>query len=238
MADPQCCDVDKPRPEEYVEPGSPEKDGSEMNEELILAMQNLEEEKVLSCVQELYEGGADNISIINTLNLGMVRVGKLFEAGSYYLADLIVSGTIYRQALGLIESRNRKPPDQSGGRIIIGVVKNDIHDIGKDIIVGTLLSEGFDVIDLGVDVSCEDFIQAVCDHKPNILALSGTMGYAIDEMERIIRALDEKKARPGLAVIIGGGCANERNALRIGADFFSKDPIEALNICKKLLENC
>ncbi|MDR2785596.1 MAG: cobalamin-dependent protein [Treponema sp.] len=209
-----------------------------MTEALILAMQNLEEEKVLRCVQELHAGGADNIAIINTLNIGMVRVGKLFETGSYYLADLIVSGTIYRQALDLIESRNHRPPGQTRGRILIGVVKNDIHDIGKDIIVGTLLAEGFDVIDLGVDVACEDFIQAVSEHKPDILALSGTMSYAIDEMERIIKVLDEKKARPGLAVIIGGGCANKHNALRIGADFYSKDPIEALTICKELLESC
>jgi methanogenic corrinoid protein MtbC1 len=209
----------------------------EMNEELILAMENLEEEKVLRCVQELHEKGADTISIINILNSGMSRVGKLFETGAYYLADLIVSGTIYRQALGLIEPRNRKPPGQSRSKILIGVVKNDIHDIGKDIIVGTLLSEGFDVIDLGVDVLCEDFIKAVCDHKPGILALSGTMSYAIDEMEEIIRVLDEEKLRQGLAVIIGGSCANEHNALRIGADFYSKDPIEALAICKELLEN-
>jgi methanogenic corrinoid protein MtbC1 len=209
-----------------------------MDEALILAMQNLEEEKVLSCVRELHEKGVDTTSIINTLNAGMLRVGKMFEAGSYYLADLVVSGTIYRQALGLIGPLNHKPPGQSRGKILIGVVKNDIHDIGKDIIVGTLLSEGFEVIDLGTDVACEDFIQAVYEHKPGMLALSGTMSYAIDEMEQIIQVLNEKKLRQGLAVIIGGSCANNHNALRIGADFYSKDPIEALGICKKLLENC
>jgi methylmalonyl-CoA mutase cobalamin-binding domain/chain len=208
-----------------------------MNEALVFAMQNLDEEEVLSCVQELREKGADTISIIDTLNAGMIQVGKLFETGAYYLADLIVSGAIYRQALALINPQNYKHPGRSRGKVLIGVVKNDIHDIGKDIIVGTLRSEGFDVIDLGVDVSCEDFIQAVHDHKPDILALSGTMSYAIDEMERIIQVLDEQKARQNLSVIIGGICANEHNALRIGADFYSKDPIEALTICKELLEN-
>jgi methylmalonyl-CoA mutase cobalamin-binding domain/chain len=200
-----------------------------MHEELILAMQNLDEEKVLSCVQELHRKGADTISIISLLNAGMIRVGKLFETGSYYLADLIVSGTIYRQALGLIDSRNHNPPGESRGRILIGVVKNDIHDIGKDIVAGALLAEGFDVIDLGTNVSCEDFIQAVRDLKPDILALSGAMSYAIDEMEQIIRVLDGEKARQDITVIIGGGCTDERNALRIGADFYSKDPIEMLN---------
>jgi methylmalonyl-CoA mutase cobalamin-binding domain/chain len=209
-----------------------------MHEELILAMQNLDEEKVLSCVQELHEKGADTISIINTLNVGMTQVGKLFEDGSYYLADLIVSGAIYRQALGLIDSRNHTPPGQSRGRILIGVVRNDIHDIGKDIVAGTLRAEGFDVVDLGTNVSAEDFIQAVCDHKPDVLALSGAMSYAIDEMERIIGILNEKNLRQDLSVIIGGGCANKRNALRIGADYYSKDPIDALHICKELLENC
>jgi methylmalonyl-CoA mutase cobalamin-binding domain/chain len=209
-----------------------------MNEELILAMQNLEEEKVLSCVQELHIEGADTISIIDALNMGMIRVGKLFEAGSYYLADLIVSGSIYRQALDLIDFRNHNLPGQSRGRILIGVVRNDIHDIGKDIVVGTLLAEGFDVVDLGTNVSCEDFIQAALDYKPDVLALSGTMSYAIDAMEEIIRSLNEKNARQNLVVIIGGGCANERSALRIGADFYSKDPIEALKICKELLEKC
>jgi methanogenic corrinoid protein MtbC1 len=211
--------------------------GSEMNEELIFAMQNLDEENALSCVRELRERGADTISIINTLNAGMIRVGKLFETGAYYLADLIVSGAIYRQALALINPQNYKHPGQSRGKILIGVVKNDIHDIGKDIVVGTLRSEGFDVIDLGVDINCEDFIQAVHDHKPGILALSGTMSYAIDEMEQIIQVLGEQKARQNLSVIVGGICANEHSALRIGADFYSKDPIEMLALCKKLLEN-
>jgi methanogenic corrinoid protein MtbC1 len=198
-------------------------------------MENLDEEVVLDCVRELRSCGRDSIAVIYALSQGMLGVGRRFEKAEYYLADLIVSGSIYRQALKLLEIgvEDRK----SGSRpntVLIGVVKNDIHDIGKDIVVGTLSAGGFKVIDLGSDVDMKEFLAAVRQHKPRILALGGTMGFAADEMERIITALADEKLRDGLQIIVGGVAVSRSNVGRIGADFYAPDPIEMLNICKQI----
>ena len=207
-----------------------------MNEDLVNAMGNLDEETVLGIVKRLRDEGAGNISIMYILNRGMLQVGKNFEAGVYYLADLIVSGAIYRQALELLGFDCSESSNPSAGKVLIGVVKNDIHDIGKDIIVSTLKSDGFEVIDLGVDVPLEDFIAAIIKHKPDILALGGTMSFALDEMQRVILELERVSLRGNMRVIVGGVCVNKSNAKRIGADYYSEDPIEALEICKKMME--
>jgi len=208
-----------------------------MNEELILAMSRLDEDKVLEIVRTMRGQGMNTTSIIHALNCGMLTVGEMFEKGTYYLADLIVSGSIYRQALSVISPENESLTEQTEnmGKVLIGVVKNDIHDIGKDIIVGSLRSEGFCVVDLGINVPCEDFISAVVEYKPNILALSGTMTFAVDEMEMIIKSLNEKGLRNTVSVIVGGISVNKAIAERIGSDYYSEDPIETLALCRKLI---
>jgi methanogenic corrinoid protein MtbC1 len=230
-----------------------------LEEALIEGMENLDEEAVLGCVRELRSGGGrggnrgrDNIAVIYALNQGMLDVGRRFEIGEYYLADLIVSGSIYRHALKLLElgvkggsSRDKsadtsRPVKDDGSRrgcpvtVLIGVVKNDIHDIGKDIVAGTLSAGGVKVIDLGIDVDAGEFVRGVRLYKPHILALGGTMGFAVDEMERIIRALADEKLRSGLLVIAGGIAINRESAIRIGADFYAPDPMQMLDICKHI----
>jgi methanogenic corrinoid protein MtbC1 len=208
-----------------------------VDDALISAMENLEEEKALSRVRELRREGAGNISIIYMLNEGMLKVGKLFENGSYYLADLIVSGTIYQRVLEQMEIEKDAPRKQVRGRVLIGVVKNDIHDIGKDIIAGTLRSEGFDIIDLGTDVSAEEFIKAVKTGKPDILALGGTMSYAVDEMKTIITLMKDAGLRNSVTIIVGGVGINQNNADYIGADFYAADPVETVAICTQIVDS-
>jgi methanogenic corrinoid protein MtbC1 len=208
-----------------------------MEEELILAMENLEEDKVIDLARQLWDRGTSSISIMRVLNSGMIRVGKRFEMGVYYLADLIVSGFIYRRALSLlIPAKSQCLPDEPAGKIVLGVARGDIHDIGKDIVALTFSAEGFEVIDLGINVKREDFIMAVERYRPDILALSGTMTFAVDEMEMIIHDLSDKNLRDGVTVIVGGISANKINARRIGADYYAKDPIEAIAICKGLIK--
>jgi 5-methyltetrahydrofolate--homocysteine methyltransferase len=118
--------------------------------------------------------------------------------------------------------------------VLIGVVKNDIHDIGKDIVAGTLSAGGVKVIDLGIDVDVAEFVKGVALYRPQVLALGGTMGFAVDEMERIIGALADKNLRSGLLVIAGGAAIDSTSAIRIGADFYAPDPMQMLNICKHI----
>jgi methanogenic corrinoid protein MtbC1 len=208
-----------------------------MEEELIQAMENLEEDKVIDMARQLWDLGTNSLSIMRVLNSGMIRVGKRFETGAYYLADLIVSGSIYRRALSiLIPTEGQFLPGDPTGKIVLGVARGDIHDIGKDIVALTFRAEGFEVIDLGINVSREDFIRAVERYRPDILALSGTMTFTVDEMEMIIRDLSDKNLRDKVTVIVGGISVNKINAGRIGADYYAKDPIEAIAICKGLIK--
>jgi methanogenic corrinoid protein MtbC1 len=208
-----------------------------MEEELILAMENLEEDRVLDLARQLWDQGTSSISIMTMLNHGMIQVGKRFETGIYYLADLIVSGYIYRSALSiLLPAGGQRLPEDPAGKVVLGVARGDIHDIGKDILALTFRAEGFEVIDMGINVPREDFIAAVTRHHPDILALSGTMTFAVDEMELIIRDLSDKNLRDGVTVIVGGISANKISARRIGADYYAKDPMEALAICKGLIK--
>jgi methylmalonyl-CoA mutase cobalamin-binding domain/chain len=210
-------------------------EGIKMDDELVFAMENLDEEMVLNRERELRQSGMSANTIMDMLNQGMLRVGKLFESGRYYLADLIVSGTIYQRVLEQMEFEKIMPREPGRGRVLIGVVKNDIHDIGKDIIAGTLRSEGFEIIDLGTDVTTGEFIEAIRNKKPDILALGGTMSYALDEMETIINRIKDEGLRDGVVIVVGGVGLNQNNANRIGADFYGADPVEAAAICKRII---
>lgn len=202
--------------------------------ELVLAMSELDEDRVLSLTKE-HQSDRDRYSVISQLNQGMLEVGKRFENGDYFLADLIVSGIIYRKALGLIGPLADGKNQKTNGRIMIGVAKNDIHDIGKDIIVSILCADGFEVIDLGTDVSADTFVARAKQERPDLIAICGTMGFAFGEMGLIIEALENAGIRESVSILVGGMCVDQEESLVIGADGYSKDPVDALNICRKLL---
>ncbi len=207
-----------------------------MEQELIEAMAALDEDKVLQYTQDLLDSGATSVQIQSYLNAGLQKVGKLFENGDYFLADLIVSGIIYRAAMGLFCASMRRAGNKSLGRIIIGVVENDIHDIGKDIVCDVLISEGFEVIDLGIDVGSRDFVEAVRKHKPDVLALSGVMNFALQSMSDTIKALDQEGLRDTVAIVVGGSSVNNQKAEALGADAVADDPADTAAFCKTVVE--
>jgi methanogenic corrinoid protein MtbC1 len=205
-----------------------------LKDELIEAMSLLDEERVLNAARALAEQGCSHSEIQTFLNTGVRKVGDLFEKGDYFIADLIVSGMIYRAALSFFK------PDLNfsgtpAGKVLVGVVENDIHDIGKDIVVSVLHAEGFDVIDLGVDVKSKRFIEAVSNYKPDILIMSGTMKFSQQSMEQTIKELEKSGLRSSVAVIIGGSCANTALKDRIGADVYAEEPLEGLKYCKLII---
>jgi Predicted cobalamin binding protein len=206
-------------------------------DEIIGALEELNEDKVLEDVQSQRLSGTSNIEIMRALNSGMLLVGQRFEEGEYFLADLIVSGVIYRKALELLSTHQESNGNPAAGKVLIGVVKSDIHDIGKDIIISSLQAEGFEVIDLGTDVKAEEFVELSLRHRPDIIALSGTMGFAKDEIKKTILKLDEANVRSFAKIIVGGLCVTKQNSVVMGADGYSEDPIDVVNICQELLKN-
>lgn len=204
--------------------------------ELVEAMTELNEENVMKYVQLMIDAGSSVNAIQMSLNIGITNVGKRFENGDYFIADLIVSGMIYRDALRLLM------PSMSGirtmpiGRVVIGVVQGDIHDIGKDMVVSLLRAEHFEVIDLGVDVKPERFAYAIRTYRPDVLLMSGVLSLARESMKNTMDLLEAEGLRSQVPVFIGGLCAGEYQQKWLGADGWAYDPLETVAFCKRVVE--
>lgn len=205
-------------------------------EALIRSMTELNEPGVTEAVQQMLQDGRTNDSIMACLNTGLENVGQLFEKGEYFIADLIVSGMIYRSALSRLQPVQNGSAGSAQGRIVIGVVEGDIHDIGKDIIASVLRAEHFDVVDLGIDVKPEHFCRAVEKYRPDVLLMSGVLTTAAESMERTMQALRSKDLLRSVPVLIGGRCASEALMRRIGADGWAYDTMETLRFCEETVK--
>ncbi len=161
------------------------------------------------------------------------EVGRRFEAGEYFLAELIMAGEIMKECMKLLEPRMMTRNTERKGSVVIGTVSGDLHSIGKDIVVTLLRANGFEVFDLGVDVPSERFVEEVVANKPDILALSALLTTSMPEMGKVIKALEKAGIRSELKVIIGGSPVSAEFAKEIGADAASRDAVEGVNICLK-----
>jgi len=184
--------------------------------------------------------GLDPIEAIeNGLNPGMKQVGEAFEKGEVFLVDLVLGGEAMKRATTILEEEIARKGLQDTrarfGRIVIGTVAGDIHDIGKSIVSSLLKAAGFDMIDLGIDVPTEKFIESVQEYHPDILALSALLSVTALTQDEVIRALKIGALRDRVKVMVGGGSITEKYATDIGADGYGEDAEEAVEIALKLL---
>jgi len=203
---------------------------------LVEAMTELNEDQVMKYVQLMIDRGSSINAIQMGLNIGITNVGKRFEKGEYFIADLIVSGMIYRDALRLLMPAMSGSRTMPIGRVVIGVVQGDIHDIGKDMVVSLLRAEHFEVIDLGVDVKPERFAYAVRTYRPDVLLMSGVLSLARESMKQTTEFLEKENLRSQVPVFIGGLCAGEYQQKWMGADGWAYDPLETVAFCKHIVE--
>ncbi|MDD1777928.1 MAG: cobalamin-dependent protein, partial [Candidatus Helarchaeota archaeon] len=172
-------------------------------DDLIAAMAELNEDRAMEAVRELLKKKSA-LDIINVAREGMQHVGEKFAAKEFFLADLIFSAEIFQEIMTLVEPELKKGSETSYiGKVLIGTVKNDIHDIGKNIMASLLRASGFEVVDLGVDVPVEKFVDAIKREKPRVVGLSGLLTIAIDEMKKTIEAIKANGLRDNLKIIIG-----------------------------------
>lgn len=205
-------------------------------DQLITSFGDLDEGRVIQCAKRLLAEGASRILMLHLLKEGMKRVGELYEKGEYFIADLIVSGEIYRNVLELPPMRYIPQEGESlDGKVLIGTAEGDVHDIGKDMLKSVLSANGFEVIDLGTDVSPRAFVSASIQFEPDIVAISGILTISVSAMERTIKALSETNLRDKVKVIVGGLCMTYELSQQIGADAYSPDPFSGLLACKTLL---
>ena len=196
-----------------------------------------EPEDAAELARQALDQGLDPLVCINEgLTPGMNRVGALFESGEYYLPDLIIGGEAMKEALAvlepaLVEGRER----QVLGRVVLGTVEGDLHEIGKTL-VGTLLTaNGFQVADIGIDKSAADFVTAVKETKANIVGASALLTTTMPQQEKIVEALREAGLRDQVKVMVGGAPVTQGWADKVGADGYAEDAISAVALAKRLV---
>lgn len=168
--------------------------------------------------------------VINGMAKGMEIVGQKYEDGEYYLAELIMAGETMKEGMTFLEPHLAESDMEKAGKAIVGTVKGDLHDIGKNVFVSLLRAQNYDVIDLGVDISPEQFVEATKEHKPSIVAMSALLTTTMVEMQNVVTKLKEAGLREGVKIIIGGAPLNQKYASDIGADAAASDAVEGIRI--------
>ncbi|WP_027363908.1 cobalamin B12-binding domain-containing protein [Desulfotruncus alcoholivorax] len=205
---------------------------------LIKHVEQLNEEEVLKLSDELLKEGMAPLRLLDLVNEGMNRVGKLYESKDYYIADLIMAGLIFKQVLELdkMTAHFRVKHNNKIGKVVLGTVTGDIHDIGKDIFRGMLEANCFEVVDLGVDVPKEVFLKKCEEYQPDILGLSGVLTNTVDTMKEIVDVFKETGVRDKVKIIVGGNHLTKEVCRFIGADNFANDASSGVRICKKWMD--
>ncbi len=192
-------------------------------------------DKVVNYCEEELAKSISPYKIYENLSRGLDEIGSRYEKGRFFTSDLIVSGSNMKKAVELLRSLFKKEATSVKGRVLIGTIQGDVHDIGKTILSIMLQSKGFEVIDLGVDVSIETFIAEVEKLRPDILAMSALLSSTMHNMGTVIKRLEESGLRKDIKIIVGGAPVNREFAEKVGADEYGKDAVEGTRKCLALL---
>ena len=175
--------------------------------------------------------------IKNGLGKGMEMVGQKYEKNEFFLSELIMAGILASEVAKLLKPHLLKTQRTALGTIVMGTVKGDIHDIGKNIVIMMLDAAGFEVIDLGVDVPTEKFVEAVKTMKPDVLGISALLTSTIDRVREVVDALETNGLRNQVKVIAGGRPITRAFIEEIGADGYAEDSVKAIRLVKDLVED-
>jgi len=209
-----------------------------MTDKLINLMADIKEEQTLAMVKELIADGTNPMDILEDARSAMEVVGKRFERGEYFIPDLMMAGEILRGISDIV-----KPLLESDGRgtkkgkVLIGTVAGDIHDIGKDIVTFMVDVSGYEVLDLGIDVPVETFVEKTKEFEPQVVGLSGFLTLAFDSMKKTVEALEQAGLRDSIKIMIGGGQIDDEVRKYVRADAYGKDAVAAVNLCREWIKS-
>ena len=206
-------------------------------EDLAKAVMDLDEDSAYKLVEQLINDGIEPKDIIGILREGVEVVGQKFNKKEYFLTELVMAGEIFTQAANILEPhmKNANFDESSVESIVVGTVQGDVHDIGKNIFVTLLKSAGYNVVDLGVDIPPEKFVETVKETGAKIVAYSGLLTVALESMNATTEALKAAGLRENVKIIIGGLPVDELWMKEAGADAFTDNAFEGVNIVKKWL---
>ena len=206
-----------------------------MSKELIDAVVDMREEDAVKIAEKLLNTGADPLGLLDDCREALGIIGDRFAAGECFVPELILAGEMLRQIGAMVKPRisgSGGAAQKKLGKIVFGTVEGDIHDIAKDIVVFMLDVNGFDVMDLGVDVPVAKFVEAVKSFKPQVVGLSGFLTLAYDPMKNTVQALKDAGLRDSVKIMIGGGQMDDQVAAYAKADAYGKDAMAAVTLSK------
>jgi corrinoid protein of di/trimethylamine methyltransferase len=192
-------------------------------------------ENVENIVIKALDSGVNPVDVMDAMSRGLEDVGEKYDRGEYFLSELIMAGIMANGIINILKPHLEKSAEKPAGKVVIGTVKGDLHDIGKNIVIAMLSSAGFRMVDLGIDVPSEKFVDAVKREKPDIVAMSCLLTIAMDEMRTVIDKLKEANLREDVKVMVGGRPITPQFAEEIGADAYGSNAVEAVKIAKALI---
>ncbi|MGO9122585.1 MAG: B12-binding domain-containing protein [Desulfomonilaceae bacterium] len=206
--------------------------------ELAVRVSELKEDEVLAMIQQHLESGTPPAELLSACQEGMRLVGLLHEKGQYFIAGLIMAGEIMYQAVELLRPVMIKArTGQNAGRVVLGTIAGDIHDIGKNLFKDLLECHGFQVTDLGVDVAPAEFLRAGMEFGADLIAASDLMTGSFPQLRELVRLFDvnvfPEKVRP--MIIIGGGQVDKMVFDMTGSDYWATDAFSGVRLCQKIM---
>ncbi len=211
-----------------------------MSNALTDAIANMKEQDALNLAEKMLSDGEDPLALLNYCREGLEIVGKRFEEGTYFLPELMLAGNVLKTISKMAEPYLKKNPEIAGerlGKVVIGTVAGDIHDIGKDIVVFLLDMNGFEVHDLGVDVPREKFVDAIKEIKPEVVGMCALLTNVFESLKSTIDAIQEAELRDSVKIMIGGGAVDEGVRKFSGADAYGEDAVAAVTIAKNWVKS-
>ena len=204
-----------------------------MSGELVKLLSDLKEPEALAFVEEALGGGVDPNDLLGETKEAMNIVGQRFASDEYFIPDLVFSGVILKRIVEMLEPHLKKSQEAERlGKVVIGTVAGDIHDIGKDLVVFMLDVNGFEVLDLGIDVPVQKFVDTIKETGTTVVGLSGFLTLAFQSMKDTVDAIKEAELRDHVKIMIGGGQIDEQVKSYTGADAYGKDAMEAVQLAK------
>jgi len=208
----------------------------QMIQEIYAAILDGENQTVQQHVQAALAAGVAPADILNQgMIAAMAEVGRRFECGDYFVPEMLVAARAMQSGLAILKPHLQQSEVKSAGKVVVGTVKGDLHDIGKNLVAMMLEGAGFEVKDLGADVSPDKFVAAVKEHRPDLVGLSALLTTTMPNMQVTIEALKEAGVRDRVKVMIGGAPVTEAYARQIGADGYSPDASRAATLAKSLM---
>jgi methanogenic corrinoid protein MtbC1 len=204
-------------------------------EKLVDAFLNMDESLARRIVNSMLDDGVDPLEILEVCRKGMLVIGERFERGEFFLSEMIMAAEIFKQVTESVKPHLGNPLSEVKGTVLIGTVSGDVHDIGKNIFVSLLEVEGLRIVDLGVDVSHERFVEAIREYHPDIVGMSCLLSNSIEEMKLAVDAITEAGLRGKVKIIIGGGRLEDDAAEYIKPDAYTDNAAQGVKMCLEFL---